>query len=68
MSSRHNTDKHVDRKIVYEILQKDTRGSFRYWSQQDIDLTTTMFQVPHGMGGYVMTPNVIPQIYPPRWS
>jgi hypothetical protein len=21
-----------------------------------------MFQIPHGMGGYVMTPNVIPQI------
>jgi hypothetical protein len=31
-------------------------------SQQDIDLPTTMFQIPHGMGGYGMTPNVIAQI------
>jgi hypothetical protein len=33
--------KHVDRKISYEIFQKDTWGSFRNWSQQDIDLVTT---------------------------
>ena len=50
---------HADRKIAYEILQKGTRGSFRNWSQQDIDLATTMLQMPHGMGGYGMTSNVI---------
>ena len=55
---------HVDRKIVNEIFQKDTQGSFRNWSQQDIDLVTTMFQIPHGMCGYDMTPNVIVQISP----
>jgi hypothetical protein len=53
---------YVDRKIAYEILQKGTRGSFRNWSQQDIELATTMLQMPHGMGGYGMTPNVIAQI------
>ena len=31
-------------------------------SQQDIDLATTMLQMPYGMGGYGMTPNVIAQI------
>jgi hypothetical protein len=30
--------------------------------QQDIDLETAMLQMPHGMGGYGMTPNVITQI------
>jgi hypothetical protein len=53
--------KHVDRKITHEILQKGTRGAFRNWSQQDIDLATTKLQTPHGMGGYGMTPNVIAQ-------
>jgi hypothetical protein len=53
---------HVDRKIAYEILQKGTRGSFRNWPRQDIDLATTMLQMPHGMGGYGLTPNVIAQI------
>ena len=56
ITSQHQ---HVDRKIAYEILQKGTRGSFRNWSQQDIDLATTMLQMPHGMGGYGMTSNVI---------
>jgi hypothetical protein len=54
--------KHVDGKIVYEILQKGTRGSFRKWSQQDIDLAITMLQMTHSMGGFGMTPNVIAQI------
>ena len=54
--------KHVDRKIAYEILQKGTRGSFRKWPQQDIDLAITMIQMPHSMGGFGMTPNVIAQI------
>jgi hypothetical protein len=30
--------------------------------QQDIDLAITMLQMPHSMGGYGMTPNVIAQI------
>ncbi len=47
---------------MYEILKKDTRGSFRNRSQQEIDLATTMFQMPHSMGGYDMTPNVITHI------
>ena len=53
----------LDRKITYEILKKDTWGSFRNWSQQDMDLETTMFQMTHGMGGYGMTPNVITQMF-----
>jgi hypothetical protein len=58
--------KHVDRKIAYEILQKGTRGSFRKWPQQDIDLAITMLQMPQSMGGFGMAPNVIAQ-YPPKW-
>jgi hypothetical protein len=54
--------KHVDRKIAYEILQKGTRGSFRKWPQQDIYLAITMLQMPHSMGGFGMTRNVIAQI------
>jgi hypothetical protein len=47
---------------VYEIFQKDSRGSFRKWSQEDVDLVITILQIPHSMGGYGMTPNVITQI------
>jgi hypothetical protein len=54
--------KHVDRKIAYEILQRGTWGSFRKCPQQDIDLAITMLQMPHSMGGFGMTPNVIAQI------
>jgi hypothetical protein len=54
--------KHVDRKMTYEIFQKGIRGSFRKWSQQDIDLGITILQMSHSMGGYGMTPNVIVQI------
>jgi hypothetical protein len=34
--------KHVDRKMTYEILEEGTWGSFRKWSQQDIDLPITI--------------------------
>ena len=33
---------HVDRKILSEILQKGTWGSFRDWSQQDIDFLSSL--------------------------
>ena len=49
--------------MTNEILQKkDTRGSFRNWSQQVLDLSTTILHMSHGMGGYDMTPNDIVQI------
>ncbi len=43
-------------------MQKGTRGSFRKWPQQDIDLAITMLHMPHSMGVFGMTPNVIAQI------
>ena len=44
------------------ILQKGTRGSFRQWDKSDYDLTVTMIQKPHVMGGYDMTPSTIVQV------
>ena len=44
------------------ILQKDTWDLFRDLSTHDIDLTTVMIQIPHGMGGCDMTHNTIAQI------
>ncbi len=43
-------------------MEKGTRGSFRKWPQQDIDLGITMIQMSHSMSDFVMTPNVIAQI------
>ena len=54
--------KHVDRTLANAILRKGTRGLYQHWSPHDIDVATAMIQMPHGMGGYGMTPNAIAQI------
>ena len=52
---------HVDTVIVNAILQKGTRGSFRQWDKSDYDLSVTMLQKTHALGGHGMTSNTITQ-------
>jgi hypothetical protein len=52
---------HVDTVITNTILKKGTRGSFHLWVKNDYDLTMTMLQKPHALGGFGLTPNVITQ-------
>ncbi len=53
---------HIDTAIAKAILQKGTRGSFHHWVRDDYDLEVTMFQKPHTLGGFGLTPNVLAQI------
>jgi hypothetical protein len=53
---------HVDTAIAKAILQKGTRGSFHHWARDDYDLAVTMLQMPHALGGFGLTPNVLAQI------
>ncbi len=53
---------HVDTAIAKAILQKGTRGSFHHWVRDDYDLTVTMLQKLHALGGFGLTPNVLVQI------
>jgi hypothetical protein len=52
---------HVDMTIANTILKKGTRGSFHLWGKDDYDLVVTVFQKPHVLGGFGLTPNVIAQ-------
>jgi hypothetical protein len=52
---------HVDTAIADAILTKGTRGSFRQWDKKDYDLAVTRLQMPHGEGGFGLTPNTIAQ-------
>ena len=40
---------HVDRTIANAILHKGSPGLYRQWNPHDIDLATTMLQMPHAM-------------------
>ena len=53
---------HIDTAIAKAILQKGTRGSFHHWVRDDYDLTVTMLQKSHVLGGLGFTPNVLAQI------
>jgi hypothetical protein len=53
---------HIDTAIAKAILQKGTRGSFHHWARDDYDLAVTMLQMPHALGGFGLTPNVLAQI------
>jgi hypothetical protein len=53
---------HIDTYITKAILQKSTRVSFHHWVKDDYDLTVTMLQKPHALGGFGLTPNVLAQI------
>ena len=53
--------RHVDTVIANAILKKGTRNSFHLWTKQDYDMDVTMLQIPHGMGGFGLTPNVLAQ-------
>ena len=53
---------HVDKAIAKPVLQKRTRGSFHHWVKDDYELTVTMLQKPHALGGFGLTPNVLAQI------
>ncbi len=53
---------HIDTAIAKAILQKGTRGSFHHWARDDYDLTVTMLQMTHVLGGFGLTPNVLVQI------
>ncbi len=53
---------HVDKAIVKAILQKETRGSFHHWAQDEYELTVTMLQKPYALGGFGLTPNAPAQI------
>ena len=53
---------HTDTGIGKGILQKGTRGSFHRWVRDDYDLAVTMLQMPHALGGFGLTPNVLAQI------
>ena len=52
---------HVDTSIADGILRKGTWDSFRQWDKNDYDLVVTRLQMPHGDGGFGLTPNVIAQ-------
>ncbi len=54
-------NRHVDTDIVNAILKKGTRNSFVHCHQQDYDMTVTRLQMPHAMGGFGLTPNVLAQ-------
>ncbi len=53
---------HIDTTIAKAILQEGTRGSFHHWARDDYDLAVTMLQMPHTLGGFGLTPNVLAQI------
>jgi hypothetical protein len=53
--------RHVDTAIQNAILKKGTRNSFVQWPTQDYDMAVTMLQMPHAMGGFGLTPNVLAQ-------
>jgi hypothetical protein len=53
---------HIDTVIPKAILQKDTRGPFHHWTRDDYNLAVTMLQMPHALGGFGLTPNVLAQI------
>ena len=53
---------YIDKAIAKTILQKGTRGSFHHWVDDDYELVVTMFQKPHTLGGFGLTPNVLAQI------
>jgi hypothetical protein len=54
---------HVDMTITNAILKKGTStpGSLQLWGKDDHDLTVTVIQKPHVLGGFDLTPNVIAQ-------
>jgi hypothetical protein len=52
-------NRHVDTVIVNDILKKGTCNSFVHWDQQDYDMAVTRLQMPHVMGGFGLTPNVL---------
>ena len=58
VSAQH---RHVDTAIENTILKKGTRNSFHNWPKQDYDMAVTMIQLPHAMGGFGLTPNVLAQ-------
>jgi hypothetical protein len=50
---------HVDTVIANAILKKGTRGSFHYWTKDDVDLTVTVLQKtyePHTQDDFGITP------------
>ena len=51
--------RHVDTAIQNAILKKGTRNSYVQWPTQDYDLAVTRLQMPHAMGGFGLTPNVL---------
>ncbi len=53
--------RHLDTTIANSILKKGTRNSFHLWSKEDYDLAVTRIQIPHVMGGFGLTPNVLAQ-------
>ena len=53
--------RHVDTAIQNTILKKGTRNSFGQWPKRDYDMAVTRLQMPHAMGGFGLTPNVIAQ-------
>ncbi len=52
---------HVDTAIANAILKKGSRNSYHHWPKQDYDMVVTMLQMPHAMGGFGLTPNVLAQ-------
>ncbi len=50
---------HVDMTIANTILKKGTRDSFQFWGKDDHDLSVTIIQKLHTLGGFSLTPNVI---------
>ena len=58
LSAQH---RHVDTAIANAILKKGTRNSFHHWPKQDYDMAVTMLQMPHALGGFGLTPNVLAQ-------
>ena len=58
LSAQH---RHVDTAIANTILKKGTRNSFHLWPKQDYALAVTMLQMPHALGGFGLTPNLLTQ-------
>ncbi|MCG3769725.1 MAG: hypothetical protein JW384_00855 [Nitrosomonadaceae bacterium] len=54
-------NRHVDTAIQNAILKKGTRNSYGQWPKQDYDMAVTMLQMPHALGGFGLTPNVLAQ-------
>jgi hypothetical protein len=53
--------RHLDTAIQNAILKKGTRNSYGQWPKQDYDMAVTRLQMPHAMGGFGLTPNVLAQ-------